>query len=91
MDITRFKEGEIITRNAPVKYSHNGIMDSSYCGERLVFRGHDPESKVILFELRGDIHDLSYAREAWNEGWAKYPETLYQKAKNALEAGTKTR
>lgn len=84
MEIKQFKEGDVITRNEPVVYGHNGSKDSSYCGDRLVFLGHDSESKIIYFEYFGNVVDLSYAREAWNEGWCKYPTTLWEKAKNAV-------
>ena len=87
MRITEFKEGDIITRNEPVTYAHNGSKDSSYCGERLVFHGVDQQAKVIVFT--GRIFDtpseLSYARDAWDEGWAYFPETLWEKAKKFIE------
>jgi hypothetical protein len=90
MNIKLFKEGEIITRNEPMvgKYDQNGCGDSSYCGERIILKGHDPVSKIIFFEtpdeIIKDIHDLSYARDAWDEGWCYYPETLWQKIKKAV-------
>lgn len=87
MNIKNFKQGDIITRNAPAGY---GGTDSSYCGERLILKGHDPESKIIFFQhttgpLKGDLNDLSYARDGWDEGWCAYPETLWQKIKGILK------
>ncbi len=89
MNIKEFKVGDIVTRNEPVKYSHNGNEDSSYTGERITLRGHDDTSKIIFFTVDnkifvGDIMDLSYARDAWNEGWCYYPETLWQSIKKFL-------
>lgn len=86
MNITKFKEGDIITRNEPMTYQHNGSADSSWCGDRIILRGHDEVSKIIFYEItdgvfRNEIHDLSYARDAWNEGWCYYPDTLWEKAK----------
>lgn len=89
MNIKNFKEGDIITRNEPMKYSHDGIEDGSYLGDRLIFRGHDETSKVIFFELaypfEGDLHDLSYGRDRWDEGWCLYPETMWQKIKKVVK------
>jgi len=86
MNIKEFKEGDIITRNEPCigKYDPNGCGDSSYCGDRLVLMGHDPVAKVIFYKQEGgifkdEIHDLSYARDSWDEGWCFYPETLWQR------------
>jgi hypothetical protein len=89
MNIKEFKSGDIITRNEPVRYEHSGSRDSSYCGERFIFKGNDPVSKIIFIEgtdsvFNGDILDLSYARENWDEGWCYYPETLFQKIKKAI-------
>jgi len=86
MEITKFKEGDIITRNEPMTYEHNDSADSSYCGDRLIFQGVDEIAKVIIFinEFK-DVQDLSYARDKWDEGWTYYPETLWQKAKKAIK------
>lgn len=83
MNIKQFKEGDIITRNEPMTYGHNNSKDGSYTGERLIFCGVDEESKIIFFKapIVDEITDLSYARDAWDEGWCYYPETLLQKAK----------
>ena len=88
MNISQFKEGDVITRNEGCKYAHNGCVDSSYCGDRLILRGHDATAKIIFLErtdgcLEG-LSDLSYARDAWNEGWCLYPETLWQKIKHII-------
>lgn len=85
MNINKFKEGDIITRNEPCFYP-SGVGDSSYCGDRLILRGHDKEAKIIYFEapdniLKEYLRDLSYARNRWDEGWCDYPETLFQKIK----------
>ena len=86
-NIKNFKEGDIITRNEGCKYNtDNKTIDSSYCGDRLILRGHDENSKIIFFEhtdgiFKGMIHDLSYARDGWDEGWALYPESLWNKIK----------
>lgn len=84
MNIREFKEGDIITRNEPCVYSHNGLMDSSYCGQMLVFVGLDETSKTIVLNLEGDSNPyvLSYAREKWDEGWAFYPVKLLDKARS---------
>lgn len=89
MNIKEFKQGDLITRNEGVTYTHNGCVDSSYCGDRIIFRGYDEESKIIFFSkedgiFKGDVLKLSYARERWDEGWAMYPETLFQKIKKAI-------
>lgn len=91
MNILSFKEGDIITRNEPITHKHNGSVDSSYCGNRLIFMGLDPVAKIIFLTqeddilLSGDVLDLSYARDAWDEGWTYYPETLLQKIKNKIK------
>jgi hypothetical protein len=83
MNIKKFKSGDIITRINHVK------GDSSYCGDRLEFLGHDENSKLIFFRntkiFENDIIDLSYARDKWNEGWNFYPETLYKKIVDKLK------
>lgn len=86
MNINEFKEGDIITRNEPMTYKHNGVADGSYTGTRLVFIGYDPASKVIM--LVDDIHediDLSYARDSWDEGWQYYPVSLLEKARKFIK------
>lgn len=88
MNIIKFKEGDIITRNEGVKYAHDGSIDGSYLGERLELVGVDETSKIIF--LKGDMSwlkegfNLSYGRDAWDEGWCYYPETMWQKIKNNL-------
>ena len=89
MNIKEFKEGDIITRNEGMKYGHDGTLDGSYTGDRLILKGHDSTSKIIFFEqtdgvLKGDIYNLSYARDAWDEGWCYYPETLWQRIKKTI-------
>lgn len=87
MRITSFKEGEIITRNKPVTYGHNGSKDSSYCGDRITFRGVDEHAKIIFFtqgNWGNDIQSISYARDAWDEGWTFYPVTMVEKIKKLL-------
>ena len=91
MNIKEFKEGDLITRNAPVIYGHDkdSTGDSSWCGDKFIFKGHDPVSKIIFFEhadgcFKGDIGDISYARDAWDEGWCYYPETLWKKIKKII-------
>ena len=91
MNIRDLKEGDIVTRNEGCKYNHNNVVDGSYLGDRLILRGHDPVSKIIFFEKAGkydhagDITDLSYARDHWDEGWCLYPETLWQKIKGLIK------
>lgn len=87
MNIKEFKEGDIITRNEAGGYQKE---DGSYCGDRLIFKGHDPISKIIFFEnteliWNGSIQDLSYGRDNWEEGWCFYPETLWQKVKKIIK------
>lgn len=83
MNIRDFKEGEIITRNEGMRYAHNGSIDGSYLGDRMVFQGVDEDSKIIFFINQfGDVQDLSFARDPWDSGWTYYPETLLQKAKD---------
>lgn len=89
MNIKQFKEGDIITRNEGMKYKHNDCVDGSYLGDRIILRGHDEVSKIIFFEVTAysddnKIQDLSYARDAWDEGWCFYPETLLQKIKKLM-------
>lgn len=86
MNIRKFKEGDVITRNEPMKYKHNNSADSSYCGDRLVFLGLDEEAKIIFLQMEkilddGKPYSLSYARDAWDEGWCLYPEGMLNKAK----------
>ena len=88
MNITRFKQGDIITRVAPCQYDHNGIKDSSYCGERIIFLG--TENKVIFFNLpdgcfKRDVHTLSFARDGWDEGWDYFPESMFNRAKKFVK------
>jgi len=46
---------------------------------------HDEASKIIFLRIDKQFaeyttpHTMSYARDAWDEGWAPYPETIYQK------------
>lgn len=92
MNIKSFKEGDIITRNEPMRYKHNNSADSSYCGDRLEFLGLDENAKIIFFKdpLFDEPIDLSYARDTWDEGWILYPETLYQKIKSKLSERNKS-
>lgn len=90
MNIKEFKVGDIITRNEGMKYAHSGDVDGSWTGERLILKGHDETSKIIFVQhttkhFKGDISDLSYARDAWDEGWCLYPETLWQKIKSNIK------
>lgn len=86
MNIRNFKAGDIITRNRPVLYDHSGHLDGSFLGKRCVFLGHDVISKIIFFseDLYGPT-DISYAREHWDEGWCRYPETMWQKISAKLK------
>lgn len=88
MNIKQFKEGDIITRNEGMKYKHSDHVDSSYAGDRIIFKGVDEVSKIIFFQIpdnfQDDILDLSYARDAWDEGWCYYPETLWQRIKGIV-------
>jgi hypothetical protein len=89
VNIKEFKVGDIITRNEGMKYAHNGSVDGSWCGDRLILKGHDPVSKIIFLEhadgvFEGDVTKLSYARDAWDEGWCTYPESIYQKIKSKM-------
>jgi len=91
MNINQFKEGNIITRNEPGGYSKT---DSSYCGDRLILRGHDPVSKIIFLQhtdlpFEDDIIQLSYARDTWDEGWCLYPEHIWQKVVSFLKSKNK--
>ena len=89
MNILKFKEGDIVTRNEPMTYQHNGSADGSYTGGRLILRGVDEESKIIFFTYdkysKTDIIDLSYARDAWDEGWSAYPESMWKKIQGIVE------
>ena len=81
MNIKEFKKGDLVTRNEPVVYKHNGGADSSYCGARLELIGFDEKSKIIILNHvdrapMGKIK-LSWAIDAWNEGWEYFPEILY--------------
>jgi hypothetical protein len=85
MNINQFKEGDVITRNEPCIYDHNGIKDGSYMGERYVFVGKDSVSKIIFLVsedglLKGE-QTLDYGRDRWDEGWCYYPQSLLDKAK----------
>jgi hypothetical protein len=87
MNIEKFKDGDIITRNEPMIYAHNGSADGSYTGARLVFCGVDKEAKIIFFKhpMNNDEPiDLSYARDPWNEGWTYFPEKLLQKIQSVF-------
>ncbi len=91
MNIKEFKEGDIVTRNAPVTYEHNSSKDSSWCGDRMGFFGVDVDSKIIfLRHLEGTFaydeipFTISYARDGWDEGWTYYPESMWQKFKQLL-------
>jgi hypothetical protein len=85
MNIKDFKVGEIITRNEPMRYAHNGSADSSWCGDRIEFLGLDETAKIIFvrlgepFDEDKEPHTLSYARDAWDEGWTKFPESMFKK------------
>jgi hypothetical protein len=48
-----FKVGDIITRNESCQYgTSNPMQDGSYCGDRMILKGHDEVSKIIFFENR---------------------------------------
>jgi hypothetical protein len=87
MNIIEFKVGDVITRNAPCTYGHNGMKDGSYTGDKIVFLGVDTESKLIFLLPDGDKEpdELSYARERWDEGWCFYPLSLLEKAKEFIK------
>lgn len=80
MNIRNFKEGDIVTRNAPVRYEDERTGDGSFTGEALKLVGYDEEAKLIILIQRSDIIDLSFARDAWDEGWCMYPSSLLDKA-----------
>ncbi len=92
MNINKFKEGDLITRNAPVLYgSDTGKGDSSWCGSKIRLLGVDEESKIIFINIEErpffgeeEPTTVSYARDAWDEGWVKYPIGLFEKVKNLL-------
>lgn len=79
MNIREFKPGDVITRNAPMVYAHSGDSDGSYLGKEALFVGFDDESKIIVLKFVGDKepYGLSFARDAWDEGWAYYPKKLF--------------
>ena len=92
MNIKEFKVGDLVTRNEPMRYAHNGSADSSWCGDRMVLLGLDETAKIIFLKLEKKFGDeeeepysMSYARDAWDEGWTLYPETTFQKIKQALK------
>ncbi len=75
MNINEFAEGDLITRNEPMTYKHNGSADSSWCGHKLKLIGVDEYAKMIVLEVEdGNNYTLSYARDPWNEGWAMFPK-----------------
>ncbi len=91
MNIKEFKEGDVITRNEPMTYKHNGSADSSWCGQKMELLGVDENAKIIFVRFIGgyyatdkEPHQMSYARDPWNEGWTLFPETMYQKAKSLI-------
>lgn len=91
MNITHFKEGDIITRAEPCTYQHNGVRDGSYMGNKFTFVGVDEKAKLIVLHQhdeswRDGVLTLSFGREAWDEGWAYYPTTLLEKAKALFKA-----
>ena len=49
MNITKFKEGDIITRNEPMRAHPDVVADSSYCGDRIVLKELDEEAKMIFY------------------------------------------
>ena len=78
MRITEFKTNDVVTRNEPAKSKTN--EDYSYTGSRLVFRSFDENSKIISFvDERGIARKLSCAYFEWQEGWALFPEEMWQK------------
>lgn len=81
MNIKDFKEGDFITRNEPMKYAHNGSADGSFCGDRIEFLGVDEGSKIIFLKTKEDKEpfSLSYARDSWDEGWTKFPDSMFKK------------
>lgn len=90
MNIKEFNIGDIITRNEGMKYSHMDSVDGSWLGERFILRGHDEKSKIFFIEhttghFNGDITDMSYGRDPWDEGWCLYPETLWQSIKKSIK------
>lgn len=95
MNIREFKEGDLITRNEPMTYKHNGSADGSWLGDKMTFLGIDENAKIFLVRLEDKIwkkdeepHKFSYARDNWDEGWAAYPSSLYEKAKAAISGSS---
>ena len=91
MNINQFKEGDFITRNEPMRYAHNGSADGSWTGDKLKLLGVDKDAKIIFlqfmeghFKTDEEPHTISYARDAWDEGWTAYPQTVYEKARSLM-------
>lgn len=83
MNISSFNEGDLITRCEAVKYG-TGVNDGSYMGDKFHFVGVDEPSKIIVLlpldSYRDGLITLSYGRDAWDEGWAYYPDELVNKS-----------
>jgi hypothetical protein len=95
MNIKEFKEGAIITRNQPMVYKHNGSADGSYLGDKMKLLSVDFDAKMIFIQHLENWSDddepnvLSFARDPWDEGWAYYPQSVYEKAKSLMSRKSK--
>lgn len=84
MNIKSFKPGDLVTRNEPMRYAHNGSADGSWLGDRMEFLGIDEEAKIFFVRLEANWKEnekpytFSFARDAWDEGWIKFPEKLFK-------------
>jgi hypothetical protein len=55
------------------------------------FLGIDEEAKIFYVRFvdghwahSEEPHRFSYARDAWDEGWTAFPQSLYERAKAAM-------
>ena len=82
MEITKFKEDDIITRVESTTRND----DRSYMGDKLLFVGVE-KAKIVLISLekydQGRLVELS--TDWWSDGWDFYPKSLMQKAKTKVK------
>lgn len=81
MNITEFKEDEIITRVKPT----SEIGDRSYMGDKLIFVGIKAGKIVLIRDTEYDRGIVELGTDWWSDGWDYYPQDLMDKALQKLK------
>jgi len=95
MNIAKFKVGDVITRTERPKNLQNEeecrrnrteYEAERFIGDRIIFQGTDKDSKMIfLIDKYGQLKEVSFAIDKYDEGWEKFPEEMFKNAKKTEE------